>query len=193
MPDRSTSDELLLSLMKDGDSVAFNILFERHWKELYSTTYSVCADREVCSEIVHDIFLNLWLNRGRIRIESFKGYIHASARYHVYRHLKTARRNSLEYHDRLEGTRVSTNQGDSKITYLELERKVEIYLDALPRRCREIFKLSRNQHLSNNEIAERLAISKRTVENQLTHALHHLRVSLKNFLFLALGIAASFF
>lgn len=183
MPVNSPSDAILLNLIKAGDLDSFNILFERYWEKLYATVFSVCPDNEVCSEIVHDIFLNLWLKRDKLEIEYFKGYITASARYQVYRHLKNVKRKSIEYREDLDfGNLVAVNDGESNIRYRELERKVEEELEELPSRCREIFTLSRMQQLTNDEIATRLDISKRTVENQLTFALRHLRISIRHFL-----------
>jgi RNA polymerase sigma-70 factor (ECF subfamily) len=49
------SDTILLNRMREGDSASFNALFDRYWEMLYATVFSVCSDREVCSEIVHDI------------------------------------------------------------------------------------------------------------------------------------------
>lgn len=183
MSEKLSSDEILLNLIKEGDLDSFNILFERYWKKLYATVYSVCSDNEICSEVVHDIFLNLWLRREKLEIGNFKGYVTASARYHIYRHLKNVAKSSLEYREVLEfGNQVAVNEGENNIRYRELEKKVEEELEELPSRCREIFTLSRMEQLSNDEIAARLDISKRTVENQLTHALRHLRVSMKQFL-----------
>lgn len=183
------SDKILLNRMREGDQASFNTLFDRYWETLYSTVFTVYSDREVCSEIVHDIFLNLWLRREKLQIESFKAYILASARYHVYRHVKNARRNSLEYRDDLEySSRVSMNDGELNIRYQELEKSVDRELEELPRRCKEIFTLSRREQLSNDEIASRLDISKRTVENQLTHALRHLKLSMRHFLVLILYV-----
>jgi len=184
MPANLPSDAILLNLIKDGDLDSFNILFERYWKELFTTIFSVCPDNEVCSEIVHDIFLNLWIKREKLQIEYFKGYITASARYHVYRHLKNVKRKTLEYREDLDyGNLVAVNDGESNIRYRELEKKVEEELEELPSRCREIFTMSRMQQLTNDEIAARLDISKRTVENQLTYALRHLRLSIRHFLY----------
>ncbi len=183
MAERLLSDEMLINLMKEGDSHSFNILFDRYWKKLFMTVFSICPDREVCFEIVHDIFLNLWLKREKLQIEYFQAYILASARYHVYRHMKNAKRNAIEYRKDLDSIQqVAVNDGERKIRYLELERIVEKVIDDLPRRCKEIFILSRREQLSNAEIAARLDISKRTVENQLTHALRHLRLSMKHFI-----------
>jgi RNA polymerase sigma-70 factor (ECF subfamily) len=187
MSDKLPSDKILLNLMREGDPASFNALFDRYWEMLYATVFSVCSDREVCSEIVHDIFLNIWLKREKLQIESFKAYILASARYHVYRYVKNTRKNSLEYREDLEySVNVAMNDGELNIRYQDLEKSVDRELDELPRRCKEIFTLSRREQLSNDEIATRLDISKRTVENQLTHALRHLRLSMKHFLVLFL-------
>lgn len=181
MIDRSSSDEILVEAMKNGDSVSFDILFNRYWQTLYTTAYVISRDNDVSSGIVHDIFLNLWLKREKLQIGSFKGYITASTRYHVYRHMRVAKRNVLEYRNELgDGSRVSANEGELNIRQQELQRKVESHLEGLPKRCKEIFTMSRRDELSNDEIAKRLDISKRTVENQLTNALHHLRISLKD-------------
>ena len=185
MPANLPSDATLLNLIKAGDLDSFNILFERYWEKLFATVFSVCPDTEVCSEIVHDIFLNLWLKREKLQIEYFQGYITASARYQIYRHLKNIKRKSIEYREDLDfGNLVAVNDGESNIRYRELEKKVEEELEELPSRCREIFTLSRMQQLTNDEIAARLDISKRTVENQLTYALRHLRLSIRHFLIL---------
>ena len=187
MSDKLPSDKILLNLMREGDPASFNALFDRYWEMLYATVFSVCSDREVCSEIVHDIFLNIWLKREKLQIESFKAYILASARYHVYRYVKNTRKNSLEYREDLEySVNVAMNDGELNIRYQDLEKSVDRELDELPRRCKEIFTLSRREQLSNDEIATRLDISKRTVENQLTHALRHLRLSMKHVLVLFL-------
>ncbi|MGV3684660.1 MAG: RNA polymerase sigma factor [Daejeonella sp.] len=181
MIDRSSSDEILVEAMKNGDPVSFDILFNRYWQTLYTTAYTISRDNEASSGIVHDIFLNLWLKREKLQIGSFKGYITASARYHVYRYMRTVKRNMLEYRDVLDDDNsISVNDGELLIRQQELQRKVERHLEGLPKRCKEIFTLSRRDELSNDEIAKRLAISKRTVENQLTNALHHLRLSLKD-------------
>lgn len=185
MSEKAPSDEILLNLMKAGDLDSFNTLFERYWEKLFTTVFSICPDTEVCSEIVHDVFLNLWLKRHKLQIEYFKGYITASARYQVYRYVKSIKKKTIEYREELDfGNLVAVNDGESNIRYRELEKKVEEELEELPSRCKEIFTLSRMEQLTNDEIAARLDISKRTVENQLTYALRHLRISIKHFLFI---------
>lgn len=177
-----SDSELWEAIMLDN-SKAFETLFERYWDNVYSTAFSYLKDREACSEIVQDIFLNVWQKRNVFQINSFKNYLTAAARYHVYKHLKAKRSSAILYVDDYEHVKAlpqGINEADENITYLELENSVEASLNDLPKRCREIFRLSRMDNLTNDEIANQLGISKRTVENQITHALKFLRSLLKN-------------
>jgi RNA polymerase sigma-70 factor (family 1) len=179
-PNQLTDSDLWLSISQD-DSKAFALLFDRYWSKTYRTAFLHLRDKVACTEITHDIFLNLWLKRASLNIESFPGYLAASARYHIFKHIKVAKAIPLQYIEDMEhtGKAMHHNNGDQKIQYEELMNKVESYLNDLPKRCKEIFILSRMENLSNDQIANRLQISKRTVENQITRALQHLRVSLE--------------
>lgn len=177
------SDSELWNLITKEDNKAFNALFEKYWSKIYTTAFSYLKDNEACAEIVNDIFINIWKKRHDLHIESFAAYLTASSRYHVYKKvkaLKTAKLDFVENYDSINNQMVNLNTADSKMGYQDLEKRIETYLAGLPKRCREIFIMSRQQHLSNDEIAQKLNISKRTVENQITHALKHLRVSLKD-------------
>jgi RNA polymerase sigma-70 factor (family 1) len=187
------TDNNLWNLITKDDQKAFKALFERYWSVVFTTAFNYLKDREACTEIVDDLFLNIWNKRQQLQIESFKAYLTASARYHVYKKLKAIKTSPLELvenYDSLHHKADDNYNIEDKIRSLELEKRVEIYLRDLPKRCREIFIMSRKEQLSNNEIAEKLKISKRTVENQLTYALKHLRLSLKHLsiLLILLGI-----
>ncbi|MDN5286901.1 MAG: polymerase sigma-70 factor [Mucilaginibacter sp.] len=177
------SDSELWEAITLDDTKAFQTLFERYWAIIYGTAFSYLKDKEACSEIVQDIFLNIWQKRNEFEISCFKNYLTCAARYHVYKQLKAKRSSAILYiedYDRITTQHQGINQGDENITYLELEQSVETSLYNLPKRCREIFILSRMDNLTNDEIAEQLGISKRTVENQITHALKFLRSLLKH-------------
>ncbi|OUJ72360.1 sigma-70 family RNA polymerase sigma factor [Hymenobacter crusticola] len=143
-------------------------------------------DPEVCASLIHDIFLNLWLKRHQLAVDFFPRYLMAATRYHAYRHGRTARQIPLQYSDDLAMTTTSRNAGEEYLHSHELEQRVAAHLAQLPKRCQEIFWLSRREQLSGDEIAARLGISKRTVENQITAALHHLKLSLKDLLIVLL-------
>jgi RNA polymerase sigma-70 factor (ECF subfamily) len=102
--------------------------------------------------------------------------------YQAIRFRRAAGASRLHYSDELDtlSTEAAYNTGETALLGLDLESRLAAALSQLPQRCREIFLLSRMQHCSNDEIAERLHISRRSVENQLTTALRHLRLTLKS-------------
>jgi RNA polymerase sigma-70 factor (ECF subfamily) len=178
MISRVTDNELWDAVVSDN-SRAFVVLYNRYWKKLYKTANYYLRDETAAEEITHDVFVSLWARRKFLKIQSFQNYIHVTARYHVFKHLKAAKINCIEYMDQFTLTDdvVVYNTADSKLEYEGFESELAQILRKLPRRCQEIFWLSRVENLSNDEIADKLHISKRTVENQITLALRFLRMS----------------
>jgi len=184
------TDVELWEAIKLDDKKAFDALFERYWSAMYTSAYNYLRDTERSKEIVHDIFLNIWQKRNEFQIVSLKNYLTSATRYHVYKCLKERRASSIvyveSYNDEININQ--ENEGEGKLVYLDLESSIESQLLQLPKRCREIFLLSRIKQMTNDEIAMHFGISKRTVENQITSALKFLRIHCKNiavlFLFL---------
>lgn len=179
MSECQQSDEVLWIAIQNSDDKAFNILFNRYWKKLYSTVLHYLNDKEVAEQVVQDVFVVLWKRREYLAIENFANYIHVTARYHVFKVLKAKKKVLVDYVDDYSTYNECTtiNTGELKLHYNDLEGQISNFLTPLPKRCREIFWLSRIENLSNDEIAEKFGISKRTVENQLTIALKHIRNS----------------
>ncbi|MFC4212320.1 RNA polymerase sigma factor [Pedobacter lithocola] len=185
MPSNKLSDlELLQSVVCDNEK-AFNELFERHWLKVYGVSFRYVKDEESAMEITHDVFLNIWNKRDKLIINSFISYIIAAASYHSIRRFKQKKTVALSYIEHYDqddnNTHISTNNdGHEKMLVEELDQKVLRSLDELPKRCREIYLLSRKDELSIAEIADKLNVSKRTVENQITIALKHIKSLLKD-------------
>ncbi|MGX5819506.1 RNA polymerase sigma-70 factor [Chitinophaga lutea] len=185
----AAEDAVLWQAVQQDDRTAFRTLFDRYGGSLFHTANYTLRDKEASETIVHDIFLNLWTGRHTLDIRHFRQYILTAARYHVYKALKSRKALNL-----LHGTAgdmepispLTVNGGEAKVAEQSMRDSLRQQLNALPKRCREIFLMSREQHLSNQEIAERLNISKRSVENQITYALQHLRVHLKHYSLIAL-------
>lgn len=184
----SLSDADLWALIVEDNYRAFTVLFNRYWFRLYKTAQKYIKNDTACEEVVHDLFLNLWNRRQFLVINNFEHYLKASTRYQVYNYQKKLKTEHIVYRQNIDEyeARHALNNGQEKIHSAELESLLEEQLSVLPERCREIFLLSRKDHLSNNEIAERLSISKRSVENQITIALKHLRFNFKEILILVL-------
>jgi len=171
------SDSDLWKEIVNDDYRAFTVLYDRYWFVVYKTAGKYIKDQETCEEAVHDLFLNIWNRRQYLNIEDFSSYLKTSMRYHVYRLLNKASASVITYVDEYpEGLALTReNDGNAKLLYLDLEKELEERLKPLNKRTAEIFLLSRKEQLSNAEIAERLGISKRSVENQVTKALKFLK------------------
>jgi RNA polymerase sigma-70 factor (ECF subfamily) len=179
MPPKDESDIRLWNAVRADDQQAFTWLFDKYWVGVYNTCYRHLKDKEICQEIVHDIFLSLWNRRHVLVIESFPAFLLTSTRYQIYTRRKM-KQLVFTGTEELTVRGLTDNEADARIRQSELNDHLQQVLLQLPPRCQEIFRMSRFECLSNDEIAAKLDISKRTVENQLTLALRHLRVHLKD-------------
>ncbi len=180
MHNSQINDPELWFAIRNDDEQAFAILFDRYWVRLYNTALRYLKDRENSEETVHDVFLNIWDRRHQLEIESIPNFLLSAIRYQVYNRMRAVKPPlTLVLNDWEMDNLPDYNQGDHRIKNQELLQELNHYLEKLPKRCQEIFYMSRMDNLSNQEIAGRLGISKRTVENQITRALKHLRGCLK--------------
>ncbi|MGJ1432539.1 RNA polymerase sigma factor [Sphingobacterium spiritivorum] len=172
-----TDQELWFSIQTQDCQSSFALLFDRYWSLLFRTAFSYLKDKEQSEEITHDIFFNIWNKRHQLQITSFPAYLHASARYHVYKYIRNKEKSRLQFTDDLSAISHDTNYNIAidKLESEELDITLRNILSKLPKRCQEIFIMSRFENLKNEEIAEKLQISQRTVENQITIALRHIR------------------
>jgi RNA polymerase sigma-70 factor (ECF subfamily) len=181
----------LIARLKDGDQTAFELLFHFYYPGLvmYSTQFT--TDRTEAEEIVQDFFVRFWQRHQLVSLtDSLKSYLFLSVKNGSLNYLK---------HKKVEEKyiRQMTELSNQHLVYdpdlylsSELQEKVKNAIDLLPERCREIFIMSRIRGLKNDEIADDLHISKRTVETQISKALKVLRVELKDYvgLVILLGI-----
>ena len=179
----SLSDAELWNLILDDDCRAFSVLFQRHWLILYKTANKYLQDEQASEEVIHDLFLNIWNRKKNLVINDFNKYFKAAIRYQVYSYRKKYMETPVIYLETLnDHNGYQTAHADTELTYRELKSRLYQHLNALPFRCKEVFLMSRFEHYSNFEIAKKLGINKRTVENYLTNALHSIRVNLDNIL-----------
>ena len=177
------SDTELLLQIKEDDHASFDLLFDRYWERLYRVALSRTGDDFVAQDIVQELFIKLWDNRSTIYISvSLKAYLYASIRYEVYRQVRSSMLTSDVFETLFD--RLQTPVDYENIEYKELIAQVNSAVNALPQKCREVYKLSREEYLSHKQISSRLNISTKTVENHLTKALKQLRTSLGSFLLL---------
>lgn len=172
------SDEWLLQLLKKSDQRAFDVIYERYWERLFAISYNRLKDLAECEEIVHDVFMSLWKNRASSDIQKLSAYLATAIKFRTISAIRNKSRQSfvVRLDDVNEVDAISTEiNAEEAIHQQYLWEKVHHALQALPPQCQLIFKFSRMEYLKNEEIAERLNISKRTVENQISRALKHLK------------------
>lgn len=176
---KQLSDDELWNAVVEDNTRAFATLYNRYWHKLYKTVFYYIKDKEAAEQTVHDTFVVLWSRRKHLNIANFANYIHVTSRYHVFKELKARKISPVAYienYDVLE-TEKEYNDAERKFQQQDFETELRNCIQPLPKRCREIFWLSRIENLSNEEIAKKFDISKRTVENQITYALKHIRTS----------------
>jgi RNA polymerase sigma-70 factor (ECF subfamily) len=176
---------MLLQQLKKGDEHALTQLYKAHWQPLYLSAYHILKDRKACEDIVQEIFLQLWLRRESLEVrETLKTYLSTAVRYQVFHHIrKTTKKAAIP-----EKVKVTlAGNSDEALLCKDLHGQVHQVVEELPDRCRLIYRLSREEQLSHKEIAHRLNISIKTVENQLTIALRRVRHHLEEYSIIGMG------
>lgn len=162
--------------------VVFETLFKSHFKELHSYANTLVRDDLVAEEIVQNLFFKLWEKKENLNIHtSLRAYLYRSTyneSLNYLRHQKV----KLKYQQHSEYTMKDKADNLNQLEAKELERKLHSALNRLPEACRTIFQMSRFEDLKYREIADKLNISIKTVENQMGKALRILRVELIDFL-----------
>ena len=172
----NSDDILLLKLIKQGDQIAFRHLFYQYADSLERFITYYIHDREKSQDLVLDIFTYIWENRQNFEIkQTLKAYLFQAARNKSFTYIRDKK--IPVYLGEMEGMEIVQNY-DSELELQELHHLIEEAVSLLPDKCREIFRKSREENLTNKEIAGQLHISEKTVEGQITIALKKIRIHL---------------
>lgn len=174
----SLTDIQLLSLVKKGNQLAFNQIYHKYWKRLYSYTYNIMNDEGDTEDVLQETFINIWVKRKELKIENLKSYLYNAVRNNA---ISKLRKDHLsQFQENLIDNITIEASIEEQLDEIDLKKSIEMEINKLPTRCREIFKMSRYQNYSIKEISKHFNITHRTVENQLHLALKHLRNNLEN-------------
>lgn len=174
-------DKELYLKLKEGNEQAFQILFKKYYSAMCHFARQFLNDSEMAEETVQDMFVKIWEKRESLNIEtSVKHYFFRSVRNHCLNQIQHEKIKKQYAKVVLE----SANHEISPEQYfieVDLVKRIEASIEALPPKRKEIFRLSREQGMKYKDIAETLNISVKTVEAQMGLALKHLRDELKDF------------
>ncbi|WP_316818822.1 RNA polymerase sigma-70 factor [Pedobacter nyackensis] len=169
------TDQELVALLKNGSREAFNEIHDRYFEDLFRSAYNILRDRDTCMDIVQEVLIWFWEHRAQHQMASIKGYLLMATKYQTANYIRSSK---VRENFRLKQVEEHYSFNEESLELQELKSIIESFTAQLPERCREVFKLSREQHLSNKEIAEKLGISEKTVSVQILRALNKLRADL---------------
>lgn len=162
-------------LIQQGNSVAFEHIYHRHAEGMYRYAYHILKDEAECMDAIQEIFVWFWSNRETLQVADPGPYLRTAVKYRLTRYIQSSRRRAEILAHR--GT-LHEELTETSLEVKELKRVIDQFLSTLPSRSAQIFHLSRNEYLSNREIAQKMGISEKTVENQMTIVLRKLRGAL---------------
>ncbi len=177
--DQYPDDKLITKKLKEGDVIAFDAIFNKYHRKVYYFAYSYLKNKEEAEDVVQEVFFNLWKCRHQINeYYIFSKYLFKIA----YNETCKKFRKQASDKKQLEVIQQSLSNEDSstdiEIEYNNLLENANLLISKLPSRQKEILFLSINEQLENEQIANKLHISKKSVANYLTKAKSSLRKSL---------------
>ncbi|RXG11983.1 RNA polymerase sigma-70 factor (ECF subfamily) [Leeuwenhoekiella aestuarii] len=174
-------DKKLLKKLRKGDTAAYKYLFSTYYTWLCNYVLKLCNDPSLAEDIVQETMINFWEKRDTILITtSLKSYLFRSCHNQFLQHI---RKQKIKF-DFLDNIRweviASAQKEDTSERDRDLE-KLNNLIDKLPPRCKEVFIKNKIQKKKYKEIAVDLGISIKTVENQMSKALHFLKENANSF------------
>jgi RNA polymerase sigma-70 factor (ECF subfamily) len=182
MQENHEEEQAWLARLRADDEGALDLIFQRYYPYLYRIAYHMLSDGNTAKDMVQEVMFRFWRNRASILVNStLKGYLQRSIINQCLTHLRTKSR--LVFPEETPGGhQPDPDDIQSHLETTQLTDNIQAAINALPPQCALIFRLSRFEELSYQEIARELGIAPKTVENQIGKALKILRISLKPFL-----------
>lgn len=167
-------DMFLLQLIKNGDKQAFKYVFDTYFTALCRFMYLYLGDTQEAEDIASDIFASVWENRKKLEIRlTFKAYLFQAAKNRCLNVIRD--RKATVSLDDINGQDTPQVSITDSLETEELNNLIQEAILSLPEKCREVFLQSRTKNLTNQEIAESMDISVKTVEAQITKTLKQIR------------------
>lgn len=171
----NTMDDIfLLQLIKNGDKQAFKYIFDTYFTALCRFMYLYLGNTQEAEDIASDILASIWENRKKLEIRlTFKAYLFQAAKNRCLNAIRD--RKATVSLDDINGQDTPQVNVTYSLETEELNHLIQEAILSLPDKCREVFLKSRTNNLTNQEIAESMDISVKTVEAQITKALKQIR------------------
>ncbi|WPV01940.1 RNA polymerase sigma-70 factor [Mucilaginibacter sp. cycad4] len=167
---------IVISRLRDGDADAFRLIYENQSQKIYAFVYKFLKNKEGSEEIVQETFLQLWLKKETLEDQyPINALLYTIARRLTLNALRKSVNQHAAFRDFSRDLNDIHNDTEERIMLDDLRRVTDEILSKLPKQQQMVFRLSRLEGLSHDEIGERMHISRNTVKNHLVQALKNLR------------------
>ncbi len=174
-------DKLIVKNLRNGDVLSFDKIFKKYNKKVFFFALSYLKNNEEAQDVVQEVFLSLWKHRDQINeYHVFSKYLFKISYNATCKKFRKQASDKRQLEEVLQNITSEDNSTYIDIEYNNLMETASILIGKLPSRQKNIFLLSMNDHLTCEQIAQKLNISKKTAENYLTMAKNSLRKSLSD-------------
>lgn len=172
-------DHIRLHQLMAGDEHAFSDLYNQYWESLFKYVIRILPDPDEVADVLQETFVSFWELRDNLgKVKSIKAYLFVMARNFAFKRFRENLKKEEVVDRLLDFYGTAFENAEEAFGAKELNNLLDAEIDKLPERMREVFLLSRKEHLSYKEIAERLQISDLTVKKQINNALKNLRLKI---------------
>ncbi|WP_316794481.1 RNA polymerase sigma-70 factor [Pedobacter frigoris] len=177
-------DEAVLNSLQLGDKEAYEHIYDKYWAIMYRHARKMLQNDEEAKDVVQEVFVMLWIKAESGVIRSpLAAFLYTATRNKILDHIKHSKVRDKYLSSLKDEMESYVEPPDATVSQRELSRQIELEINALPCKMRQVFELSRRQYRTHKEISEYLNISDKTVKKQINNALHILKSKLGPLLF----------
>jgi RNA polymerase sigma-70 factor (family 1) len=177
--DKLYNEQELLTRIAEGDEVAFSLLYHHYYPKIYALARHFTESPVFAEEIVQDVFLKVWLKQQSLHeIVDFDSYLFVMARNQIYMYLKKMANSKTQPAELISFDPADAHTPERRLQSKEYALLLAQAVNRLPRQQSDVYRLSKEEGLTREQIAAHLNISPETVKVHLTRAMRSIRTFL---------------
>lgn len=165
----------LVARFEARDIAAFEKFYKHYYKKLYITAYRYTREHEQSEEIVHDLFLKIWAKGPQLKITSLDSYLYRSVINSSLNFIKKQKRSAEKHENFIVGFEETETLSDDQEKLEDRLKLIEKALCQLPPQCKKVMIMSKYDKYKQQDIADSLDISIKTVKNHITYGYKKIR------------------
>ena len=170
------NEKELLPLIAAGDEQAFSAIVDHYWQKIYTVSLTFVKSTHIAEDVVQEVFLKVWEKRATIEnVENFNSWLFILARNTIISMLRKKEPSIIAQGNLFPELPHIQPATDAAVQLKELQEIINRGIESLPEQQQRIYRMSREQELSHEEICHRLGLARSTVKNNLVKTLNFLR------------------